>query len=93
MNAPRNIHEVVDLIAAEVDETQHSDAHIQLAWIKNTAAYTPPELMRGLWARLGEVVTELAGSPPIADEWKLKIVSILMNEPLDVIKSRIGQPA
>lgn len=81
----RNIIDVAGKIRDVVPEDAPGRESLASAvlHIERTAGFTAPELMSGLWGLLADVVTSVAGQPPLTESWKIEMVAILTDKSVE----------
>jgi hypothetical protein len=82
----RDIIHVIDSIVARTPSEEYRFLEVAQA-IKNTACYTPPEAMPGLYGALSSAIMRAIGYPPKVD-WHWEVLCIFMDKPIGELKER-----
>jgi hypothetical protein len=80
----RNLDEVIDQMILKISDTETGLIQ-ELNRIKNSAAYTSPELMRGRWNEVSFALKEFILTP--RKDWQFEVLSIFSTKPVEKIKS------
>lgn len=75
----RNILEVLDKVVAVIPVSEKA-VRQRLASVKNTAMYTPPECIVGVWRMAAAVLTSELPWPP-KEEWQKDVHAIFSDQP------------
>jgi hypothetical protein len=80
----RNLDEVIDQMILKISDTETGLIQ-ELNRIKNSAAYTSPELIHRRWNEVSFVLKEFIITP--RKDWQFEVLSIFSTKPVEEIKS------